>query len=236
MRQRKVKNLDEKLGALAEYIVANPEENKGKWREFFGNNKPIYVEIGCGKGQFISKLARENRVGNYIAIEGQDSVALRAAEKAKALTEETDIDNLVVVIKFVNDLTELFDNGEIDGIYLNFSDPWPKDRHDKRRLTHRERIQSYIKVLKQGGFIDVKTDNNDLFEFTLEEFAALELPYSAWTPDLHGHAAHYRQISPMLLGPNEHHILKAADTTTEYEDKFMEQGLPINYVKVEKLW
>lgn len=236
MRQRKVKNLDEKLGALADYIVANPEENKGKWREFFGNNKPIYVEIGCGKGQFISKLAKENRVGNYIAIEGQDSVALRAAEKAKDLTEETDIDNLVVMIKFVNDLTELFENGEIDGIYLNFSDPWPKDRHDKRRLTHRDRIASYIKVLKQGGFIDIKTDNNELFEFTLGEFEALELPFSAWTPDLHGHAAHYRTISPMLLGPNEHHILKAAEATTEYEDKFMEQGLPINYLKVEKLW
>lgn len=236
MRQRKVKNLDEKLGALSDYIVENPEENKGKWREFFGNNKPIYVEIGCGKGQFISKLAKENRVCNYIAIEGQDSVALRAAEKAKALTEETDIDNLVVICKFVNDIEELFEKGEVDGIYLNFSDPWPKDRHEKRRLTHRDRIKGYIKVLKQGGFIDVKTDNQELFEFTLEEFAALELPYSSYTNDLHGHAAHYRTISPMLLGPNEHHILKAAEATTEYEDKFMEQGININYLKVEKLW
>lgn len=122
MRQRKVKNLEEKIEALGEYKVAAPETLRGKWSEFFGNADPIYLEIGCGKGQFAARQAELHPDRNYVAVEGQDSVAVRAMEKAEALSQKSGRKNLVIVCKFVNDLGEMFAGGELSGIYLNFSD------------------------------------------------------------------------------------------------------------------
>ena len=131
MRQRTVKNLEEKLELNSSFLIREPRECKGKWAEVFGNSNPIFLEIGCGKGQFIFKHASQNPDKNYIAIEGQESVALRALEKA----ENGGLQNLRVFMDFVNDIKDYFEEGELTGIYLNFSDPWPKARHAKRRLT-----------------------------------------------------------------------------------------------------
>ena len=216
MRQRKVKNLDEKLQAASAYTVDAPEEMKGRWSESFGRSGDLYLELGCGKGQFVSTLAMRNPGCNFVAIEGQDCVAIRAMEKAQILDEVHGIRNLKVVCKFANDIGEMFADGELSGIYLNFSDPWPKARHNKRRLTYRGRLLSYMKALKTGGFIEIKTDNDSLFEFTLEEIEALGLEKAAYSDDLHADG------------------LAAAEVTTEYEDKFKGQGMPIHYVRIEK--
>ena len=216
MRQRKVKNLDEKLQAASAYTVDTPEEMKGRWHEAFGRSGDLYLELGCGKGQFISTHAVKNPECNFVAIEGQDCVAIRAMEKAQMLDEVHGLRNLKVVCKFANDIGEMFADGELSGIYLNFSDPWPKARHNKRRLTYRGRLLSYMKALKEGGFIEIMTDNDSLFAFTLEEIEALGLERAAYSDDLHADG------------------LAAAEVTTEYEDKFKGQGLPIHYVRIEK--
>ena len=130
MRQRNIKNLDERIEENARLLITNPRSCKGNWAEIFGNENPIYLEIGCGKGNFIVRHATEEKNKNFIACEGQASVVLRALEKA----EEGGSENLRIFIDYVNDLADYFEKGEISGIYLNFSDPWPKARHAKRRL------------------------------------------------------------------------------------------------------
>ncbi|MBQ9060158.1 MAG: tRNA (guanosine(46)-N7)-methyltransferase TrmB [Firmicutes bacterium] len=239
MRQRKVKNLDEKLQAVSEFMVEEPAPEI--WAEVFGaadGSRPLYLEIGCGKGDFLLQQARNHPEADFIGIEGQASVVLRALEKAAAASEEAGTadqaageeagaadweagapslcGNLRFVCAFVNGLEELFEPGSLSGIYLNFSDPWPKGRHAKRRLTYRGRLRDYAKALKPGGFIAVKTDNDPLFDFTLKEIAAC-----GWTPveetrDLHGEGCDY----------------EARLVTTEYERKFRDAGKTINYVKV----
>ena len=172
MRQRNIKNLDERIEANANYLIEDPRACRGHWREIFKNDHPIYLEIGCGKGQFITAHAEREPNSNFIACEGQASVVLRALEKA----EEKSLDNLRVFIDYVHDLSDYFAQGEIAGIYLNFSDPWPKARHAKRRLTYHKRLQNYKQVLQTGGFIEFKTDNEALFEFTLEEIKQCGYP------------------------------------------------------------
>ena len=174
MRQRNIKNLDEKLRQNSRFLVEDPAQHKGSWARVFGNDNPIYLEIGCGKGQFIMKRAASCPSANYIAIEGQSNVALRALEKAQA----EGMENLRIFIAYVHDLEDYFEAGELAGIYLNFSDPWPKARHFKRRLTYRQRLLNYKKVLGRDGFVEFKTDNDGLFEFSLEEIqeAGLEIP------------------------------------------------------------
>ena len=168
MRQRNIKNLSERIEQNSRLLIEEPGDCKGRWAEIFGNGNPIYLEIGCGKGNFITKHAFAEPDCNFIACEGQMSVVLRALEKAEA----SGSGNLRVFIDFVNDLEDYFEVGELSGIYLNFSDPWPKARHAKRRLTYRGRLQNYKKVLKPDGFIEFKTDNEGLFAFTLEEIEA----------------------------------------------------------------
>ena len=149
------------------------------------------MKIGCGKGEFIITEARADPDGRYLAIEGQETVILRAAEKAMCVSGETDWPENVPgesamegVLRagqseirdcFVEHMEDLFEEGSLTGIYLNFSDPWPKARHAKRRLTYRERLKEYAWALKPGGFIEIKTDNDDLFEFTLEEISGVRL-------------------------------------------------------------
>lgn len=205
MRQRKVKNEAEKLASYPDYLPEKPESYKGKWQ-----GSEIYIEVGCGKGKFITDLAEQNPHCNYIGIEGQGSVILRALEKGRKKA----LPNLVFIHAYIKDIGDYFDAGEISGIYLNFSDPWPKDRHDKRRLTHRNYLEGYKKILKKDSFIAFKTDNNDLFDFALEEFRGMGMEIMESTRDLHGSD------------------LSARFVTTEYEEKFKGDGKPINYCKV----
>ena len=217
MRQRTVKNLEERLEQNSSFVIENPREAKGRWAEIFGNRNPVYLEIGCGKGQFILTRAERNPQANFIAVEGQANVILRAMEKAEA----AELSNLRLFIDFVNDLNDYFEPGELAGVYLNFSDPWPKARHDKRRLTYHKRLENYFQVMGEDGFVEFKTDNEGLFEFTLEEIQLLAekgLEMAEMTRDLHG--------------PDSQ--LESRQVTTEYEDKFRAAGKNINYVKIKR--
>lgn len=213
MRQRNIKNLEERLAANSAFLIEDPRECKGRWSEIFGNDNPIMLEIGCGKGKFIISHASDNPDVNYIAVEGQSSVVLRALEKA----EEGKLSNLRIFIDFVHDLKDYFDEGELSGLYLNFSDPWPKARHAKRRLTYRKNLENYRKVMKPDAAIEFKTDNEGLFEFSLEEIAAAGYNILEMTRELHS--------------PESEKLYESARYTTEYEDKFSAAGKNINYVK-----
>ena len=210
MRQRNVKNLEERIADNSSFRIEDPRAVKGKWREVFGMEGPIYLEIGCGKGQFIMTRARQNPSACFIAVEGQENVMLRALEKAEA----AGLSNLRLFIDFVNDLHDYFEEGELSGIYLNFSDPWPKARHDKRRLTFHKRLMNYFEVMPEDGFVEFKTDNDGLYEFTLEEIPLAGLAIAEETRDLHASEFESRLV------------------TTEYEDKFHAGGKNINYVKI----
>lgn len=241
MRQRNIKNLDERIEANANYLIEDPRACRGHWREIFKNDHPIYLEIGCGKGKFITAHAEREPNCNFIACEGQASVVLRALEKA----EEKSLDNLRVFIDYVHDLSDYFAQGEIAGIYLNFSDPWPKARHAKRRLTYHKRLQNYKQVLQTGGFIEFKTDNEALFEFTLEEIKQCGYPIVEMTRDLHRSAAAEPEPRHLLTEtggfgcthPARHaevgsYAEKSRTFLTEYEAKFSAQGKNINFVRI----
>ena len=211
MRQRKVKNLNEKLEAVSLLRIEKPEECRGSWNEVFGNDNNLFLELGCGKGQFLIGQATANPDCNYIGIEGQDSVVLRALEKAEA----AGLTNIRFSGQFVKNLEELFQPEELSGIFLNFSDPWPKVRHAKRRLTHRSYLMQYGKLIKPSGFLEFKTDNDLLFEFTLEEIKNCGIKLAEMTKNLHETQLEARKI------------------TTEYEDKFKLAGKNINYLRIE---
>lgn len=225
MRQRNIKNLQEKLDMNSSFLIENPKELKGRWHAVFGNDNPICLEIGCGKGRFITSRAMDHPEQNYIAIEGQSNVVLRALQKA----EENSIANLRIFITYVSDLKEYFDEGELSTVYLNFSDPWPKARHAKRRLTYRDRLKNYKEVLSPGGFIEFKTDNDGLFDFTLGEIEAVGYRVVEMTRDLHGEMSDEMFIE--LSGDMSAFAADAAKYTTEYEEKFMALGKNINYVR-----
>ena len=190
----------------SEFVVHEPETMKGKWREAFGNDHPVYVEIGMGKGRFIMDLAARNPDINYLGMERYESVLYRGLQKL----EENPLPNLRLLCEDAALLPDFFEKGELDRIYLNFSDPWPKDRHAKRRLTSRQFLERYDKVLKGDGQIEFKTDNVGLFDFSLEEIDAAGWNLDAFTRDLHHDTA-----------MNEGNIM------TEYEEKFSSRGNPI---------
>ncbi len=219
MRQRKLKNLDERLGYFKNWIVSEPEKQKGRWKEAAREGVPagkqnvsIRLEIGCGKGRFLTEKAMNDAEKKYIGIEGQQSVIVRAIEKA----EKADLKNIMFISGYVRDLREIFADGEVEGIYLNFSDPWPKKRHACRRLTHRNFLVSYKAVLAPGGFIEIRTDNKDFFDFTLSEAEATGFFVENVTEDLHGSGL----IKDGIM--------------TEYEEKFSLMGKKIKYVKLIK--
>lgn len=183
-------------------VIKNPEEYKGRWSELFMNNNPIHIEIGMGKGQFITQKALDNKDINYIGMEKYTSVLVRAVEKA----EELVLPNLYFIRENAEFIRDIFDKEEISKIYLNFSDPWPKERHGKRRLTSKEFFFRYNDILEKSGRVEFKTDNKALFDFSLEEIPVAGWKIEEYSMDLHN--------SPM----NEGNIM------TEYEEKFSSQG------------
>lgn len=222
MRQRNIKNLNERISENSRLLIDDPRGCRGHWNDVFGNSNPIYLEIGCGKGKFITGLAAAFPENNYIAVEGQSSVVLRALEKA----EEQQIGNLRIFIDYVNDLKDYFCEGELSGIYLNFCDPWPKARHAKRRLTYHKRLKNYMEALGEDGFIEFKTDNDGLFDFTIEEVREVGLEIAEMTRDLHGSGESGGSVT-MGLYAAQSKLFK-----TEYEEKFSSQGKNINFVRI----
>lgn len=183
MRLKKVKGAYERLLEDKIYFIDNEKEYKGKWNILFNNSNPICIEIGCGKGDFILGMAEAYPDINFIAIEKFESVLIRALEKAK----EKDLKNLKLLNMDATYITDVFDNNEVSTIYLNFSDPWPKNRHAKRRLTAPSFLEDYKKILKEDGSIIQKTDNQILFEYSLESLSNNGWYLSNIYVDLHSH-------------------------------------------------
>lgn len=189
-----------------QYVFTEPEGMKGTWKEVFSNDNPIRIEIGMGKGKFISTLAQLNPDINYVGIEKYSSVLLRAVEKQ----DELQLPNLRFIRMDAEAITEVFGEGEVDRIYLNFSDPWPKDRHAKRRLTSRQFFARYNTILKKDGLVEFKTDNKPLFDFSVEEVKEAGWNLKEVTYDLHNDKR-----------------LNEGNVMTEYEERFSQAGNPI---------
>lgn len=166
MRVRNRKGATKLLEANPQYVILNPAEAKGKWHEIFGNNHPIHIEVGSGKGAFVSEMAKAHSEINYIGIDIQKSVLSYALDKVLV----ADVPNIKLLWVDGSDLTNYFENGEIDRLYLNFSDPWPKKRHEKRRLTYKSFLDTFKQILPEHGEIHFKTDNRGLFEYSLVSF------------------------------------------------------------------
>lgn len=204
MRLRNITGSREVIAA-SPYVV--PEESQpkcpGKWAEIFENDHPIHIEIGMGKGKFLHTMAALHPEINYVGIEKYSSVLLRAVQKM----EEEELPNLKFLRMDAEDIDQVFGRGEVDRIYLNFSDPWPKDRHAKRRLPSRQFLARYDVILKKDGCIEFKTDNRGLFDFAVEELAPAGWTADVITYDLHADAK-----------------LMEGNVMTEYEEKFSSQG------------
>ncbi len=160
---------------------AASEAERGRWREIFGRRAPLYVELGTGKGGFISRLAAKEPDHDFLGIEAQQDVLYRAAQRVR----EAELTNVRLLVFDIHSLEDILAPGEVDGIYINFCDPWPKTRHAKRRLTHRLFLEKYRRILRPGGLLIFKTDNPGLFAFSLEEFEALGLHPEEVSYDLH---------------------------------------------------
>lgn len=208
MRLRNIPGSREAIAA-SEFVVHEDvmKEKRGCWDAVFGNGNPIYIEVGMGKGRFITELAQRYPERNYVGIEKYSSVLLRALEKREQLPELT---NLYFLRMDAEELPEVFGENEVTGIYLNFSDPWPKDRHAKRRLPSKEFLARYDRILKPEGRVEFKTDNRGLFTFALEQAKEAGWTLDASTFDLHHNES-------MMEG----------NIMTEYEERFSAQGNPI---------
>ena len=187
------------------YVVQEPQIKKGHWGEVFVKKQPLHIEVGMGKGRFLMDLARLHPDINYIGIERYSSVLLRGLQKRS----EMDLENIYFMCIDAKDMTEIFAPGEVDRIYLNFSDPWPKDRHAKRRLTSPVFMSVYDKILAPRGVVEFKTDNRGLFEYSMESIPSAGWEITEHTSDLHN--------STMAEG----------NVMTEYEMKFASEGKPI---------
>ncbi len=205
MRLRNIKGAREKI-AESSYTIEEPLKCKGKWKEIFGNDNPIRIEVGTGKGRFIMDLAEANPDVNYVGIEKYSSVLLRAVQKQT----ERELTNVRFIRMEAEIISEVFEKEEVDRIYLNFSDPWPKERHAQRRLTSSSFLRRYDEILKKDGQLEFKTDNRELFDFSLMELNTAGWHAEAVTFDLHNDSA-----------MNEGNIM------TEYEERFSAKGNPI---------
>ena len=208
MRLRNIPGSREAI-AESQYVIHEEETRAGSWHEIFENDHPIYIEIGMGKGQFLMELARRNPDINYVGIEKYSSVLIRALEKMEE--EETPLPNICFIRMDAEDIVKVFAKNEVDRIYLNFSDPWPKDRHANRRLTSRQFLERYEKILTADGRVEFKTDNRGLFDFSLGEIEPAGWKLELSTYDLHADAK-----------------LMQGNVMTEYEEKFSAKGNPIH--------
>lgn len=251
MRQRRIKNLEEKIESVNANLIEDPTKLKGKWRSAFvtGESRaddssegdiakgdadlyndeaakgiitakgssadaPLVLELGCGKGQFISGMAGRNPSWNFIGFEGDRSVGYHALKKVDA----SGCSNARIALGYIHSMEDFFIEDELDGLFLNFSDPWPKKRNEKRRLTCSAKLKEYTKVIKSGGFIEFRTDNDDFFLYSVDRFA--EEPGLEVT---------------MLLRDLHAAVILDGLTTTEYEDKFSAQGKKVNFLQAKVL-
>lgn len=204
MRLRHIPGAEEQI-ENSPYVVRNPGEKKGHWSAVFGNENPVEIEVGMGKGRFILELAGQNPEINYVGIERYSSVLLKALQKREML----ELPNIYFMCVDARGLTEIFDEGEVRRIYLNFSDPWPKDRHAGRRLTSPDFMAVYDKILRKDGVVEFKTDNRELFDYSMES-----VPEAGWSVREHTFDLHHCEMA-------------AGNVMTEYEEKFSAAGKPI---------
>lgn len=207
MRLRNIRGAQEIIESCS-WVIQEPQKQKGCWSQVFGSGNPIHIEVGMGKGRFLMDMAKAHPEIDYVGIEMYDSVLLRAVQKAESLEDVPE--NFRFIRMDARELPDVFDRGEVEKIYLNFSDPWPKDRHAKRRLTSRQFLQRYKRFLLPGQQVEFKTDNKVLFEFSLEEIKESGWILDGCTFDLH----HDEEM-------NKGNIM------TEYEEKFSSMGNPI---------
>ncbi len=196
--------------AESDFVIHDETKQKGRWKEVFENDLPIRLEIGMGKGRFIMDMAETYPEANYLGIEKYSSVLLRAIQKMEERVERNENLNVRFIRMDAEYICDVFEEREVDRIYLNFSDPWPKDRHAKRRLESRQFLERYDRILKKDGLIEFKTDNRALFDFAVEEVEASAFKIRALTYDLHAD-------KEMMQG----------NVMTEYEEKFSSIGNPI---------
>ncbi len=208
MRMRKMKNLDARMEACAAYRITAPGEKKGNWRALMPQCAALWVEVGCGKGKFTAETAQANPEVLLIAVERCREAMVVAMEKARALG----LKNVFYIDMDVANMEEVFNPGEIDRLFINFPDPWPRKKNAKRRLTHRGFLDKYCRVVRPGGEFHFKTDNAPLFQFSLEEFEACGLEVKNVTRNLHENG---------IVG-----------IMTGYEEKFYALGTPINRCEV----
>ncbi len=208
MRMRKKPNLEPRMAACAPWQVTDPAAHQGVWRELYPQCRALWVEIGCGKGKFTVETAQANPDVLLVAIERCREAMVMAMEKAKAMA----LKNVFFVDMDVANMESCFGPGEIDRMFINFPDPWPRSKNAKRRLTYRTFLRMYSRILKDGGEIHFKTDNAGLFEASLEEFALVGLPVRNVTRNLHEHG---------VVG-----------IMTGYEEKFYNLGTPINRCEI----
>ena len=209
MRLRNIPSADQQI-AINPYCIQDPASHRGVWQHVFQNTQPLHIEIGMGKGRFILQLAQTNPDINYIGIERYTSVLLRAVQKLERIPADEIPSNLRFICMDAEQLSEVFAPNEVNKIYLNFSDPWPKKRHARRRLTSQQFLQRYDQILTPNGTIEFKTDNQQLFAFSLNELPAANWTLNACTYDLHNDS-----------------ILNNGNIITEYEEKFSSLGNPI---------
>lgn len=192
--------------AESEWVIHEPEKKRGLWQQFFGNTNPIHIEVGMGKGKFLYEMASIHPEINYIGIEKYSSVLLRAIQKM----EQESLPNLRFIRMDAEDIEQVFARNEVERIYLNFSDPWPKDRHAKRRLPSREFLARYDRFLQKDGVLEFKTDNKGLFDFAVEE-----APQAGW------------QIRKITYDLHRDPEMVKGNVMTEYEERFSAKGNPI---------
>ncbi len=208
MRMRRMKNLEPRMEKCAELRIADPAAQKGSWRSLKPDASALWVEVGCGKGKFTAETAAANPDVLLIAVERCREAMVVAMEKAQAMG----LTNVFYIDMDVANMEEIFAAGEIDRLFINFPDPWPRKKNAKRRLTHRGFLDKYCRVVKENGEFHFKTDNAPLFEYSVEEFAACGLEMKNLTRNLHEHG---------IVG-----------IMTGYEEKFHALGTPINRVEV----